>query len=213
MSTYPQRDKYWLDGTGTSNEHDNAPKPGALSRHAYYIYLTVNELTGSLYVGMHRSNPQEAWRAYMGSGTYLKTEARGYGVKNFSKKLLAYAEDGLEAKFLEARFIAKALRKGVHCYNSNQSEAVQRDCRDNLSQFAFKASFRGRQRLQYNLTLTEKAIAAGLDTAEHDDLTELRDGWKLALQLKDERYAATKRLDPKDWAEDKYGFDADDSKD
>lgn len=206
-------DRYYVCGDGTSHAKDNAPSRAGLAKHAYYIYLTVNELTGTTYVGQHRSNPDEDWRHYMGSGSYLKTEAKAYGVRNFSKKLLAWAETGLEAKFIEARFIAKALAKPGYSYNSNQSEAVQRDPFDNLRHFAFKASFRGRQRLLFNIELTEQAIANGTDTAKHDVLEQLLAGWTLALQIKDDRFDATRQLDPKDWAELHYGFNPNDNKD
>lgn len=214
MSNQDNTKKFWLDGTGTTNKHDNAPKATSLEKHTYYIYLTTNQITGTNYVGMHRCDSKEEWRTYMGSGTYLKVEADGYGVENFSKQLLAYAETALEAKFLEARFIAKALTKDAYCYNANQSEAVNRDLpTGNLKHFAFKASFRGRQRLEYNLALTEQAIAGGLDYADHDDLSELLEGWKLALRIKDARFKATGRLDQKDWCEQKWGFNPNDSRD
>lgn len=212
MSYTATQEKYWLNGSGTSNAADNAPSTTGLRKHPYYIYLVVNELTGTTYVGQHRSNPDESWRAYMGSGSYLKTEAKAYGVENFSKKLLAWAENGLEAKFIEARFIAKALGKPTYCYNSNQAEAVRRDPIDNLRHFSFKASFRGRQRLQFNVALTESALTVADEPALIEELTELLAGWRFALQIKDERFAATNRLDPKDWAEDKYGFNADDTR-
>ncbi len=200
-------EKYWVNGSGTSHPYDNPPSRAGLRRNNFYLYLTTNELTGTFYVGQHHTDPDDHWRSYMGSGSYLKTEARAYGVRNFSKKLLGYADTRLEAKFKEARFIAKALEKPGYCYNSNAAENVNRDPADNLRHFAFKASFRGRKRLEFNLTMTERAIAEGLDHAAHDDLEELRAGWELALQIKDERFAATNRLDPKDWGERIYGFD------
>jgi len=206
-------DRYFVCGDDTTHPDDNAPSVNGLRRHAFYIYLVRNSITGTNYVGQHRSNPDEDWRHYMGSGSYLRTEARAYGVENFSKQLLAWADTALEAKFLEARFIAKALDKPTYCYNSNQSEAVRRDPADNLRHFAFKASFRGRERLRFNIALTDKAIASGLDHSQRDDLEELREGWHWALRIKDERFTATGQLDPKDWAELRWGFDPDDSKD
>jgi len=205
-------DRKTVYGDRTTNVSDNGPSAASLARHSFYIYLTTNEVTGTIYVGQHRSNPDEDWRHYMGSGSYLFTEARGYGVRNFSKKLLAWAEDGLEAKFLEGRFIAKALLKPVYCYNSNNSESINRDPKNNASNFAFKASFRGRQRILHNIVLIDKhsVTATGNEVFE---LAKLKTAWNMALRIKQERFEATGNLDPKDWAEDKYGFDPNDSRD
>lgn len=205
-------DRKTVYGDNTTNANDNAPTVAGLTRHPFYIYLITNEVTGSIYVGQHRSNPDEDWRHYMGSGSYLFTEARGYGVHNFSKKLLAWADDGLEAKFLEGRFIAKALLKPVYCYNSNNSESVNRDPQYNTRHFAFKASFRGRQRILHNIALIDKH-AANARGNEVIELAKLKTAWNMALRIKRERFDATRQLDPKDWAEDKYGFDPNDSRD
>ena len=212
-TTRPFTDRNTVYGDGTTNEHDNAPARANLAKHAFYIYLTTNEVTGTTYVGQHRSDPSEPWRHYMGSGTYLNTEARGYGVRHFSKKLLAYAEDGLEAKLLEGRFITRALAKPGYCYNSNNSESINRDPEDNLHNFAFKASFRGRQRIAHNIALIEKHVTIARNAEEVEPLAQLRAAWLLAVHIKDKRYAATGQLDPKDWSEDKYGFDPNDSRD
>lgn len=206
-------DRKTVYGDGTTNAADNAPTAAALTRHPFYIYLITNEVTGSIYVGQHRSNPDEDWRHYMGSGSYLFTEARGYGVRNFSKKLLAWADDGLEAKFLEGRFIAKALLKPVYCYNSNNSESVNRDPKNNEANFAFKASFRGRQRIEHNIALIKKHRSLTQSPDEVRELTKLVSAWNRALRIKQERFEATGNLDPKDWSENKWGFDPNDSRD
>jgi hypothetical protein len=206
-------DRKTVYGDGTTNEHDNAPSQRGLARHPFYIYLTTNEVTGTIYVGQHRSDPKEDWRHYMGSGTYLHTEARGYGVENFSKKILAWAEDGLEAKLLEGRFISKALLKPGYCANSNNSESINRDPADNARHFAYKASFRGRQRIEHNIALLDKHLSLTSDVAEAEELAKLKAAWLLALQIKEQRFADTGLLDPKDWAEEKWGFDPNDSRD
>lgn len=203
---------YTVYGDRTRNAKDNAPSQASLARHPFYLYLITNEVTGTIYVGQHRSNLNEDWRHYMGSGSYLNTEAKGYGVHNFSKKLLAWADDGLEAKFLEGRFISKALLKSVYCYNSNNSESVNRDPKNNGRHFAFKASFRGRQRILHNIALVDKH--AGSATGhEVFELAKLKNAWNMALRIKQERFEATRQLDPKDTAEDKYGFNPNDSRD
>jgi hypothetical protein len=206
-------DRKTVYGDGSANKNDNPARPEELERHAYYIYLVTNEVTGTVYIGQHRSVPGEPWRHYLGSGTYLRDEARGYGVWNFSKKLLAYAEDGLEAKLLEGRFISKALLKPGYCFNSNNSESVARDPANNLKNFAFKASFRGRQRIEHNISIIEKLLAYSRDADEVVELAKLKVSWLHALRIKDKRFSDTKRIDPKDWAEDKYGFNPNDERD
>ena len=224
MPSQPKsEERFYVQGDGTHNRHDNAPTREQLERHAYYIYLTTNEVTGSIYVGQHVADPDQHWRSYLGSGTYLKNETKAYGVKNFSKKLLAWAEDGIEAKLLEGRFIARALLKPVNVYNSNNSESINRDPADNLRHFAFKASFRGRQRIEHTLALIDKQLTLAhaenranpcpRTASELQELSKLRSGWVEALRVKEERFAATNCLDPKDWSEDKYGFDPNDSRD
>lgn len=189
---------YWVDGTGTTNEHD-VPLPETNEEQHGYIYKITNRINGHVYIGEKRLFPgrQQSWRAYLGSGTYLKGEVEAYGVANFSKEFVEWTTSDAHAKLREARHISEALTRGV-CLNSNNAYSLRRDPVENAIQFATKASWRSKDRL---LTIISELAAMGkaeTDLRERLTLKELEDAHRLALNLKKQRFSQTGVLDAKD---------------
>ena len=68
-----------------------------------YIYLITNNLNGKIYVGKHSTDNLND--CYMGSGKLIKLAYNKYGIENFSKKILAFADTEDELNDLEMFYI------------------------------------------------------------------------------------------------------------
>lgn len=68
-----------------------------------YIYLITNNLNGKIYVGKHSTDNLND--GYMGSGKLIKLAYNKYGIENFSKKILAFADTEDELNDLEIFYI------------------------------------------------------------------------------------------------------------
>lgn len=198
MSYTATKEKYWLDGTGTTNAADVEPTREELASHYGYIYRITNERTGTVYVGEHKTGyERDSWRSYMGSGTYLKDDAKAYGVENFSKQLIEWVENDAQAKIREARNITAALKTGA-CYNSNNAYSIRRDPAENMANFAYKASWRSSGRLEAIINELKREWKNTSDSHEKSALYELIAAHELAVSIKATRFGDTGVLDPKD---------------
>lgn len=88
-----------------------------------YVYRITNLINSKTYVGQHKVIKNENWLSYMGSGRLVRYAIHKYGVENFSKELLSYANSKEELDILEKSFIEKELVKGHSEYNINGSDA------------------------------------------------------------------------------------------
>lgn len=77
----------------------------------YFIYETTNNTNGKKYIGQHTTSNIDD--GYLGSGKILKQAIDKYGKDNFSRKILAYANDEDELNELEKYYISK--------YNATES--------------------------------------------------------------------------------------------
>lgn len=68
-----------------------------------YIYLITNNLNGKIYVGKHSTDNLND--GYMGSGKLIKLAYNKYGIENFTKKILAFADTEEELNDLEIFYI------------------------------------------------------------------------------------------------------------
>ncbi len=198
MSYTATKEKYWLDGTATTNAADVEPTKEELAQHYGYIYRITNELTGTVYIGEHKTAFERgSWRSYMGSGTYLKDDASAYGIENFSKQFIEWVENDAQAKIREARNITAALKTGA-CYNSNNAYSIRRDPAENMANFSFKASWRSKGRLAAIIAELKNEWKTTADSSEKASLYELVAAHELALSIKATRFADTSVPDPKD---------------
>lgn len=70
----------------------------------YCIYCITNKINGKTYIGQHKTNNLND--RYMGSGIILHQAFEKYGIKNFSKSILAITETKESVNILEKFFIA-----------------------------------------------------------------------------------------------------------
>ena len=70
-----------------------------------YIYLITNNTNGKIYIGQHRTDDLDD--GYMGSGTLLLMAKQKYGIENFSKEIIAYADTKEKLDYLERFYIRK----------------------------------------------------------------------------------------------------------
>lgn len=73
----------------------------------YYIYLIQNMVNGKTYIGQRKcpKNKTPETDYYMGSGVYLRSAKKKWGIKNFKKSILEVCETKDEVDFLEKRYI------------------------------------------------------------------------------------------------------------
>lgn len=69
----------------------------------YYIYMTINNITGMRYIGKHHGFLDDS---YLGSGKRLKEDIELYGKQNFTKSILFISKDENENCIKEMEFIA-----------------------------------------------------------------------------------------------------------
>ena len=81
----------------------------------HYIYKIINNTNGKYYLGKHSTNNIND--NYMGSGKLLKQAQKKYGISNFTKLILAYANTEDEVYELEERLIKPQHVNDPMCYN------------------------------------------------------------------------------------------------
>lgn len=85
----------------------------------YFVYITINRVTGSFYIGMSNGNNHSQAGGYIGSGKVLKLAIKKYGKEAFRRFILERFETRAEAATGESRWISKAKSKWPEkrCYN------------------------------------------------------------------------------------------------
>lgn len=83
----------------------------------YYIYLIVNKVNGKTYVGQRKSSKEWHEDKYMGSGVYLKSAKKKYGIENFEKFLIQHCYSKEETNAAEKFWIAEYRSRGKAEYN------------------------------------------------------------------------------------------------
>lgn len=53
-----------------------------------YIYITINKITGKIYIGQHKRNRYD--KKYLGSGKYLNNSINKYGKENFENYIIQW---------------------------------------------------------------------------------------------------------------------------
>mgnify|MGYP003289620149 CR=1 FL=1 len=86
----------------------------------FYIYETRNNLNGKNYIGQRKcpeNKIPETDTFYKGSGYFLRSAFKKYGINNFSKSILAITETKVNADILEKYFIKLFRESGKAEYN------------------------------------------------------------------------------------------------
>lgn len=81
----------------------------------YYLYKITNNITGMIYVGVHRT--QNINDNYMGSGKILRQAIKKYGKTNFTKDILEYFNSSLEMFKREKEIVNEDFVKRSDVYN------------------------------------------------------------------------------------------------
>jgi hypothetical protein len=79
-----------------------------------FIYKTTCLKTGKFYIGQHYGYENDS---YLGSGLTLKNHINKYGIENFKREILEYAEDRVDLDILEAKYISFKTIKNKKCLN------------------------------------------------------------------------------------------------
>jgi group I intron endonuclease len=81
----------------------------------YFIYKTTNNINGKYYIGQHITDNLED--GYLGSGTNLTRAIKKYGKENFSRDILATADNQEMLNELEAFYVTWDEVNDNNCYN------------------------------------------------------------------------------------------------
>lgn len=73
-----------------------------------YVYKITNNINGKIYVGKHSTDNLND--SYMGSGKLIKLAYNKYGIENFTKQILAFADTEEKLNWFERFYIKK-----YHC--------------------------------------------------------------------------------------------------
>jgi len=85
----------------------------------YYVYKITNLINGKVYIGKRTSDTPETDK-YMGSGKLITASIKKYGMKSFSKEILAIFDTEKEAAELEASIVTKEFIKESNTYNLHE---------------------------------------------------------------------------------------------
>ncbi len=66
-----------------------------------FIYITTNKVNGKKYIGQHTRFKED----YLGSGILLARSIKKYGVENFSREIIEFADSKSELDLLEKEYI------------------------------------------------------------------------------------------------------------
>lgn len=84
----------------------------------YFIYLTINKVNGKMYIGQHHCKREEQFTdGYLGSGSALQQAIKKYGVDNFERIILEYANSPEELNALEERYVDVTIVENDLYYN------------------------------------------------------------------------------------------------
>ena len=82
----------------------------------YIIYKVTNQINGKYYIGRHATN--DINDSYMGSGIGIKNAIKKYGVKNFTKEIIAEADSPDALWDLEKEIVNESVVKDPMSYNN-----------------------------------------------------------------------------------------------
>lgn len=81
----------------------------------HYIYKITNTVNGKYYIGRHSTNSIED--LYMGSGIGIKRAIEKYGIKNFIKEIVKFADDTDQLWELEKEIVNEKVVNDKMSYN------------------------------------------------------------------------------------------------
>lgn len=97
-----------------------------------YVYRITNLINNKTYIGQHKIVKGEKWLTYMGSGRLIRQAIHKYGINNFHKEILCYADFKTDLNEQEKEFITQELIDGHSEYNIDGSDSSLRAKIDEL---------------------------------------------------------------------------------
>jgi len=85
------------------------------SKKYHILYRITNVIDNKYYIGIHSTN--DIFDGYMGSGVYLNSAFKKYGINNFNKEIIQFFDSRNEMYQAEANFIGNAEINDPNCYN------------------------------------------------------------------------------------------------
>jgi len=82
----------------------------------YTIYKITNKINGKYYIGRHAT--EDVNDSYMGSGIGIKNAINKYGVENFTKEIIATADNADALWDLELKIVNEEVVKDPMSYNN-----------------------------------------------------------------------------------------------
>lgn len=80
-----------------------------------YVYKTTNIVTGTIYIGVHRTDKQDD--RYLGSGNLIKRAISKYGAENFKKDILKFFSSYKDALSYERELVTQEFIDSKDNYN------------------------------------------------------------------------------------------------
>jgi hypothetical protein len=81
----------------------------------YIIYKVTNKVNGKIYIGSHKTNCLDD--GYMGSGKYLTSAIKKYGLESFTKDLLFVFNNPIDMYNKEAEIVNEEFLAEENTYN------------------------------------------------------------------------------------------------
>lgn len=89
-----------------------------MEEKVYFIYLTINNVNGKMYIGQHSCSYEEQFKdGYLGSGKILRHAIQKYGAENFERIILEYANSPDELNDLELKYANEEVMNDERFYN------------------------------------------------------------------------------------------------
>ena len=88
-----------------------------METYYYFLYKSINNINGKIYIGVHQTNDLND--EYMGSGQAIKDAIRKYGKENFSREILYRFKNSDSMYFCEEIIVNQEFINQKNTYNLN----------------------------------------------------------------------------------------------
>ena len=122
----------------------------------FTVYLITNKTNNKRYIGIHKEEPNEDLRKYMGSGRDLIEAIKNEGVDNFDKIILARFDTREEMVAMEVELVTEDIADSAEYYNKQTGGTHQIHSKATLEKMS--ESKKGENNHFYNKKHSEKSL-------------------------------------------------------